>query len=65
MLVGSFMLKEKLLNQDEVPLLSARDIMDFMVYKFYREMTDETMLEKLQQRHKKRQRDIDYCYLNQ
>jgi SRSO17 transposase len=65
MLVGSFMLKEKLLNQDEVPLLSARDIMDFMVYKFYREMTDEMMLEKLQQRHKKRQRDIDCCYSKQ
>lgn len=62
MIVGSFMLKEKLVNQDEVPLLSARDIMDFMVYKFYREMTDEMMLDKLQQRHKRRQRDIDYCY---
>jgi hypothetical protein len=47
------MLKEKLLNQDEVPLLSARDIMDFTVYKFYLEMTGELMLEKLQQRHKK------------
>ena len=65
MLVGSFMLKEKLLNQEEVPLLSARDIMDFMVYKFYREMTDELMLEKLQQRHRKRQQDIDYCYSRQ
>lgn len=65
MLVGSFMLKEKLLNQEEIPLLSARDIMDFMVYKFYREMTDELMLEKLKQRHKKRQRDIDYCYSKQ
>ena len=65
MLVGSFMLKEKLLNHQEVPLLSARDIMDFMVYKFYREMTDELMLEKLKQRHKKRQRDIDYCYSKQ
>lgn len=65
MLVGSFMLKEKLLNQDEVPLLSARDIMDFMVFKFYRQMTDELMLEKLQQRHKIRQRDIDYCYSKQ
>jgi hypothetical protein len=62
MLVGSFMLKEKILNQDEVPLLSARDIMDFMVYKFYREMTDKLMLEKLQQRHKKGQRNIDCCY---
>lgn len=65
MLVGSFMLKEKLLNQDQIPLLSARDIMDFMVYKFYRQMTDERMLEKLQQRHEKRQRDIDYCYSKQ
>jgi hypothetical protein len=36
-----------------------------MVYKFYREMTDEMMLEKLQQRHKKRQRDIDCCYSKQ
>ena len=63
MLVGSFILKEKLLNHDDIPLLSARDIMDFMVYKFYREMTDERMLEKMQQRHEKRQRDIDYCCL--
>ena len=65
MLVGSFMLKEKLLNKDEVPLLSARDIMDFMVFKFYREMTDEIMIERLHHRHKKRQQDIDYCYSKQ
>jgi hypothetical protein len=65
MIVGSFMLKEKLLNQKEIPLLSARDIMDFMVNKFYREITDELMLEKLKLRHKKRQRDIDYCYSKQ
>lgn len=65
MIVGSFMLKEKILNHDQIPLLSARDIMDFMVYKFYREMTDERMLEKLEHRHKKRQRDIDYCYSKQ
>jgi len=65
LLVGSFLLKEKLLNQDEIPLLSARDIMDFMVYKFYREMTDDKMLAALQQRHKKRQRDIDCCYSKQ
>ena len=65
MLVGSFMFKEKLLNKDEVPLLSARDVMDFMVFKFYREMTDEIMLERLRHRHKKRQKDIDYCYSKQ
>jgi len=29
MLVGSVILKEKLVNQEELPLLSARDFMDF------------------------------------
>lgn len=63
MLVGSFMLKEKLLNQDEMPLLSARDIMDFLVFKFYKEMmTEERMLASLKERHRKREADIDYCY---
>ena len=41
----------------------ARAVMDLMVYKFYREMTDEMMLGKLQQRHERRQSDIDYYYL--
>jgi SRSO17 transposase len=65
MMIGCFMLKEKLLNQDEIPLLSARDIMDFLVFKFYKEMTQERMLETLKERHRKRQRDINYCYSNQ
>lgn len=65
MLVGGFILQEKLLNQQETPLLSARDIMDFMVFKFYRQMPDEMMLEKLKQRHIRRQRDIDYWYSKQ
>lgn len=34
-------------------------IMDLMVYKFYREMTDDMMLEKSQQRRKRIQRDVD------
>ena len=59
MLVGSFLLKEKLNNKDEIPLLSARDIMDFMVFKFYREMTEERILAQLRQRHSKRQKDIN------
>ena len=62
MLVGAFMLKEKLLNKEEIPLLSARDIMDFLVFKFYKEMTEERMLATLKERHRKRQRDIDLCY---
>jgi len=65
MMIGGFMLNEKLLNQDEIPLLSARDIMDFLVFKFYKEMTEERMLETLKERHRKRQCDINYCYSNQ
>lgn len=63
MLVGCFILKEKLLNQQEMPLLSARDVMDFLVFKFYKEMmTEERMLANLKERHRKRQADISYCY---
>ena len=65
MLVGCFMLKEKLLNQEEIPLLSARDIMDFLVFKFYREMTEERMIAALKERHRKRQADINHCYSKQ
>lgn len=62
MMVGAFLLQEKLFNKDEAPLLSARDIMDFLIFKFYKEMTDEGMLNRLRERHHKRQRDIDRYY---
>lgn len=65
MMVGCFMLKEKLLNQDEIPILSARDIMDFLFFKFYKEMTEERLLRQLKERHLKRQYDIDRCYSKQ
>jgi SRSO17 transposase len=65
MMVGCFMLKEKLLNQDEIPILSARDIMDFLFFKFYKEMTEERLLRQLKERHIKRQYDIDRCYSKQ
>ena len=65
MMVGCFMLKEKLLNQDEIPILSARDIMDFLFFKFYKEMTEERLLRQLKERHLKRQCDIDHCYSKQ
>lgn len=61
-MVGSFMLKEKILHQNKVPLLSARDIMDFMVFKFYKEITEDIMLARLRERHRKRKVDIGYCY---
>ncbi|MBK3518338.1 hypothetical protein [Carboxylicivirga marina] len=62
MLIGSFMLKEKLQWKDDIPLLSARDIMDFLVFKFYKEMTEDRLIDQIMQRHRKRQKDINYCY---
>jgi len=62
LLVGSFMLKEKLKSEEDIPLLSARDIMEFLVFRFYKEMTEERLLTALQERHRKRLKDIDYCY---
>jgi len=62
MMVGCFMLKEKLLNREDIPILSARDVMDFLVFKFHKEMTEERILANLKERHRKRQKDINYCY---
>lgn len=62
LLVGSFILREKLLNKEEIPILSARDIMDFLMFKFYKEMTEETLLKQLRERHKKREDDIKRSY---
>jgi len=64
-MVSSFMLKEKLLHQSEIPLLSARDIMDFMVYKIYKSLTEEQILDRIFERHKKRFYDIKYSYSKQ
>jgi len=56
------MLKEKLMSKEDLPLLSARDIMDFPVFRFYKEMTGERLLTAMQERNRKRLKDIDYCY---
>jgi SRSO17 transposase len=62
MMVGCFMLKEKRLNQDEIPILLARNIMDFLFFKFYKELTEDRLLRQLKEHHIKRQYDIDLCY---
>ncbi len=61
-LVSSFILKEKLLCFDDLPLLSARDIKEFFVFKLYKEMTEEQLMNKMFKRHRIRQRDINYSY---
>lgn len=61
-LVSSFILKEKLLCFDDLPLLSARDIKEVFVFKLYQEMTEEQLMNKMFKRHLIRQRDINYSY---
>lgn len=61
-MVSTFILKEKLRRFDDLPLLSARDIKDWLVFKLYKEMTEDQMLSKMYDRHLKRQTDINYSY---
>jgi len=64
-LVSSFILKEKLLNREEIPLLSAKDVKELVIFQLYRQMTDEQMYHKIIHRHIRRQKDINRAYLRQ
>ena len=64
-LVSSFILKEKLLNNEDLPLLSARDIKELIVFQLYKQMTDEQMYDKIINRHIKRQKDINAAFKRQ
>lgn len=61
-MVSSFILKEKLRNFEDLPLLSANDIKKWFVFKLYKEMTEEQFFDQMHQRHKIRQRDINNSY---
>jgi SRSO17 transposase len=61
-LVSSFILKEKLRCFEDLPLLSARDIKDWITFQLYKELTDDQMITKMYDRHIKRQMDINYSY---
>jgi SRSO17 transposase len=62
-LVSSFILKEKLRCFEDLPLLSARDIKEWFVFKLYKEMTEEQFFDRMHNRHLIRQRDINNSYL--
>jgi SRSO17 transposase len=62
-MVSSFMLKEKLFCFDDLPLLSARDIKDYLTFRLYKEMTEEEMIDRIHNRHLIRQIDINNSYL--
>jgi len=63
--VCSFMLKEKIRCFEWAPLLSARDIKDLLVFKLYKQMTNEQFLEMLFNRHLRRQQDINNAFKRQ
>ena len=60
MLALLFLLKERLLHQREVALLSCQDIVELLNHYLPRaDLTEEAVLANLQRRHRKRQQDID------
>jgi SRSO17 transposase len=61
-LVSTFLLKEKLLCFEDLPLLSARDIKEVIVFQLYSIMKKDQVLDKMFNRHLNRQRDINISY---
>jgi len=61
-LLSTFILKEKLLCFDNLPLLSARDIKRWLIFKLYRQMSEDDMIDQIFERHCRRQNDINFAY---
>lgn len=61
-LLSTFVLKEKLLCFNNIPLLSARDIKRWIVFKLYRKMSEEDMIDQMFERHCRRQYDINHAF---
>ena len=64
-LLSTFVLKEKLLCFDDLPLLSARDIKRWIIFKLYRQMSEEDMIDQIFERHCRRQKDINVAFEKQ
>lgn len=62
LMVACFILKEKLANFWEIPLLSAADIKEWICFKLYKNLTDNEMIMLMFARHVKRQEDINRYY---
>jgi SRSO17 transposase len=62
LLLSTFVLKEKLLCFNNIPLLSARDIKRWIIYKLYRQMSEDDMIDQMFERHHRRQMDINYAF---
>ena len=64
-LLSTFILKEKLECFDNLPLLSARDIKRWIIFKLHRQMTEDDMIEQMFERHCRRQWDINVAFEKQ
>ena len=64
-MVSCFILKEKLFCFDDLPLLSAADIKEWLCFKLAQNRTDEEMIELMFFRHLRRQKDINRYYKNE
>lgn len=60
-----FMLKEKLFCFKDFPLLSARDIKDWLCFNMAKEITEIEMIQLIFNRHRRRQWDINTSYLKE
>jgi SRSO17 transposase len=65
LLLSTFILKEKLYCFDDLPLLSARDIKKFIIFKLYRQMSEDDMIDQMYKRHYQRQKDITVAFEKQ
>jgi hypothetical protein len=58
-LLSTFILKEKLICFDNIPLLSARDVKRWIIFKLYRQMSEDELIDQIFERHCRRQADIN------
>jgi SRSO17 transposase len=61
-MVMCFILKEKLCCFDDLPLLSARDVKEYMCFVLTKPLSEDDCINKIFIRHYKRQTDINYSY---
>lgn len=64
-LTACFILREKILCFNEIPLLSAWDVRDWICFKLAIPITEEQLIERIKKRHLKRQQDINRAYEKQ
>ncbi|MDR1501137.1 MAG: hypothetical protein LBT43_01605 [Prevotella sp.] len=57
--VSAFVLKEKLLWSGDLPLLSVRDIKRWIVFKLYRQISENDLADQIFDRHCRRQKAIN------